>query len=69
LSVTDILQQFRLHRFHFNKQRQDVQDVQQFGRVLGEPVVGLSDADMTEAFDPPLMPADLAAMPPNLLIR
>jgi len=30
-----------LCRFHLNEQRQNIEDIQQFRRVLGKPAVGL----------------------------
>lgn len=40
-SVTDRLQELGLLGFQFHEQRQDMQDVEEFGGVFGEPMVGL----------------------------
>src|SRR5438045_7688100 len=43
---TDLLQNLGLAGFHLHEQRQDVQDIEQFGRVFGQPVIGLNVAKL-----------------------
>jgi len=45
-SLTDSLQKFCLGWFHFHEQRQNIQDIEQLSRVLGQPVVGLDVAEL-----------------------
>lgn len=43
---TNGLQQLGLARFHLHQERQDVEYVQEFGRIFGQPVIGLNLAEL-----------------------
>jgi hypothetical protein len=68
-SFTDGLQDFCLGWLQFHEQSQHMQDIEQFGRILGQPVVGLNVAELGRrpavADDRPLAVFLAVAEPPR----